>query len=75
MPKDKLVCMTEGCSNSARARGLCMKCYMAAHFRVKSGETSWSQLEALGMCKTAYASPRGPFATQFQRLTETAPDA
>ena len=50
-----LHCLIGGCNNAATCRGLCHSCYQQALKKIAKGETTWGQLEALGLCR----SPRG----------------
>jgi hypothetical protein len=47
--KEKKVCLSKGCEKKAKTRGLCPSCYNSANHIVKSGETSWDQLEEMGL--------------------------
>jgi hypothetical protein len=57
-------CLTEGCRSRSAAdcRGLCMKCYSAANKLVTEGQTTWEELESMGL-----ATPRSSsvFKTEF----------
>lgn len=44
-------CLIPNCKNRARTRGLCMRCYGVANYRVKTDKTSWEELEDLGLAK------------------------
>ena len=41
-------CLTPGCENSVRARGLCMRCYMAVYHQKKRENLNWRQLADQG---------------------------
>lgn len=41
------------------ARGLCRPCYMSARFQIKRGNTSWEELESLGLAKPSRRSATG----------------
>jgi hypothetical protein len=47
------VCIISGCSRPARTRGLCKRCYDAAHTRVKAGEYTWQQLADMGLARAS----------------------
>lgn len=47
--KDKIYCLIEECQNHAEKCGLCDTCYDLAEDLVMGGETSWPELQALGM--------------------------
>lgn len=49
--KKKSQCLTEGCRNEIRARGLCVPCYDSAEYFVASGQITWAQLEREGKAK------------------------
>ena len=62
-------CLTPTCSRPSRTRGLCISCYVAASRLIKSGETTWSELESLGMAKAAGEGDAGSKGKgQFSRL-------
>ena len=42
-------CLTPGCGNKIRSRGLCQNCYSAARLRVNSGVSTWEDLENSGL--------------------------
>lgn len=47
------VCLTPNCralaANQATFRGLCLQCYGQAKKMVEAGETTWEQLEEMGL--------------------------
>jgi hypothetical protein len=49
-------------------RGLCKRCYTHCHKRVKSGETTWAELEAAG--RALPALPQGKARRQGRRKTD-----
>jgi hypothetical protein len=51
-----------------RIRGLCNRCYTHCHKRVKSGETTWAELEAAG--RALPALPQGKARRQGRRKTD-----
>lgn len=46
-------CNVKGCKSPQYCRGLCRPCYEAARRRILTGETSWAELETLGMANRA----------------------
>lgn len=53
------------CEEEAVTRGLCRKCYSIARPRVKSGLTSWEELEALGYAAPKTRDTRTEFETKL----------
>lgn len=51
---DSETCRIGGCSNKPHARGLCHRCYRNAAAQVSRGQTSWHELEELGLIRPAY---------------------
>ncbi len=43
-------CKMAGCENPSDCRGLCKRCYQACREIVAGGKSSWSDLEAAGVC-------------------------
>lgn len=43
-------CIIPQCGNVRSARGLCAKCYSEANNAIKRKETSWKELQELGLC-------------------------
>jgi len=60
--KKKARCMIDGCTNPEARRGLCEGCYRSAYRKIKTGDTSWPQLERDGM-----ARPLAQGGTAFHR--------
>lgn len=55
----KKLCIIEGCDREASGgRGLCSACYQSLHRSVKAGDTTWDELERLGLCQARCRSPR-----------------
>jgi len=51
-----MICLTPGCGKGAAAalkRGLCMKCHSEAKKQVNAGNTTWEQLEQMGLAQPA----------------------
>jgi hypothetical protein len=49
----------------AASRGLCQRCYSQAYQRVRSGKTTWSELEASGLALPL--SPHGELRRRRKR--------
>jgi len=47
------ICMYPECGRKSKTRGLCLACYRAAAYLVKTGTVSWEQLEKDGKCKAS----------------------
>lgn len=43
------ICLTPGCGEKRNQRGLCTRCATTARNMVKAGETTWEELESLGL--------------------------
>lgn len=48
-----LTCVRPGCDRTHYARGLCYNCYMTALRLVKTGKTTWVELQDNGKCRPA----------------------
>ena len=68
MSGDSLAC--RGCGQAGNGcRGCCPRCYAGFRKRVKSGETTWAELEARGEVLPAQPQgARGRWAKGFDRL-------
>lgn len=68
-PKNENSCLIEGCSNfkSNGMKGLCSRCYREAKKRIDAGETTWDQLEGMGLCE----NPENPFSQAFNKAKES----
>lgn len=63
-------CLTSECNaavTNSDFKGLCLKCYSAAKKKVASGETTWEELEALGL---VMSKDETPFEAAFRRKKE-----
>lgn len=49
--KESTTCITPGCGNKDRSRGLCVNCYNTARNLVKVGRVTWEALEKKGKSK------------------------
>ena len=54
------------------ARGLCVDCYLAARYQIKSGKTTWEQLESLGLVAPKRRVKRNAFYDAFDAATQRA---
>lgn len=72
-------CMTEGCDRKAQYNGICSSCYGQAKKLIDEEETTWEELEAMGMVK----GKSKPFTLLFRKkklaekeaqLPETGPE-
>lgn len=51
-------CLRPGCPRKLYSRGLCAACYQSAHDLVRTGRTTWKQLEATGRARRPATGPR-----------------
>lgn len=65
--KKQKKCLTPGCVEDARCRGLCKACYSTARLRVSSGLNSWEQLENVGLVLPSKAPERTAFSTALEK--------
>jgi hypothetical protein len=61
-------CLITNCVRFPFSRGLCSACYTAARVAVKSGKTTWLDLETRGLAKVKAKRGRkhGAFVRAFQ---------
>jgi len=70
MAAKKIKCCVPECSGDRIAgRGLCAGCYTTARYLIRSGRTSWEQLEALGLATPKRAINTSPLLKAFERAT------
>ena len=60
-------CLTEKCSAQAAPmrRGLCTRCYRSAKKLVESGQTTWAELDGMGL-----AQSEDKFLVEFKKRKE-----
>lgn len=64
-------CLIDGCdSYNIEARGLCHGCYQKAMAMVQRRETTWEQLEQLGLVKPVRHN-KSPFREAFTKAVAT----
>lgn len=63
---EKPKCSIANCSGVSVVRGVCPSCYSAVSVRVKSGMTTWEELERLGIVKSP--KKRGPPGERGRRI-------
>lgn len=65
-------CIINGCQRPRFCRGLCRKCYRAAYQSVAIGQTSWEELQPLGLAHARDARGRhsGGGNLFYQALSE-----
>lgn len=56
-------CMIPNCGEKMMWKGLCNRCYGQAKYYIERGETTWSQLAAMGLCVTNSV----PFKNAFEK--------
>lgn len=63
-------CLIEGCNSKAKSRGLCVACYQTARQSVRTGKTTWADLEKVGLAKPSTRKHNGvsAFAAAFERV-------
>lgn len=49
--KDQVECMVPDCTEKARWKGICGKCYHQARELVHTNKTTWEELAEMGLCK------------------------
>jgi hypothetical protein len=59
-------CNTRDCGERAQHRGLCIKCYGEAKALVELGQTTWQELQELGLAD----GPNSRFDTDLKRRRE-----
>ena len=57
-------CITAGCRNLAKHRGLCPNCYTTAREIVKKNRATWDELVEMGLVQPA--RPRSCFVVAFE---------
>jgi len=62
-------CMSHGCTGRVAARCLCNDCYSTARYLIRSGKTSWDQLEAFGLAGPKRNVNASPLMRAFARIT------
>jgi len=60
MPKTKQECRIKGCTGKVHTRGVCFRCYRAAYRLVEREQTTWDELESMGLLATTKRSPNSP---------------
>jgi hypothetical protein len=64
-------CMVDQCKRPADTRGVCKSCYVHARVLVLSGETSWAELESMGLVMPAHKhAPKNPLKVAFLAALE-----
>lgn len=61
-------CLIVDCENKSDSRGLCQRCYAAAHKYVKQGKTTWGQLTKLGMAQGEPTQSKNAFTRAFEKV-------
>lgn len=63
------VCLVENCGRKVYARGLCGACIAKARRMVREGQSSWNEIERLGLIQPAAYRARGTsiFGQAFER--------
>lgn len=64
-------CLIQGCGKRTQSRGLCSSHYQVAVISVRNGETTWIELERLGMATIAKRAPRGKKRLAFDEQLAT----
>lgn len=66
MVESDYICKIEGCGKRAHTRGVCQNCYRKAANLVKNGETSWEELEEMGLVDSSKKTRSSAFAKMFE---------
>jgi hypothetical protein len=61
----KTTCLIRGCQNPVQGRGLCKACHSSAAHLIRTGTTTWEELEELGL---AIGKRESLFIQAFQRV-------
>lgn len=63
--------MIESCNRPTYARGLCNPCYMSARVMIASNDTTWPELEAMGIARQSFGKAvTNPFRVAFLAALE-----
>ena len=74
MAKTDGKCLCMACRDEEEhARGLGENCYRAALRKVNAGETTWEELEELGLARAPYATPRTKFDAVYEKAKRRKP--
>jgi hypothetical protein len=64
-------CMVEQCNRPAETRGVCKSCYAHARILVLGGDSTWQELESLGLVMPAHKHPtKNPLKAAFLAAIE-----
>lgn len=61
-------CLISDCENMSDSRGLCQRCYAAAHKYVKQGKTTWESLAKLGLAQGEPIVSKNAFTRAFEKV-------
>jgi hypothetical protein len=67
-------CIIKNCSNKAKIRGLCQRCYSVAVDLVKTKQTTWETLVSIGLAQESDRKKPQPFTVAFKeamKITHT----
>jgi hypothetical protein len=65
LPAGHRLCVTSNCNAAAIVgRGLCGKCYLTARYLIRTKQTTWDELEKMGLC-TPKRSKASLFLSEF----------
>lgn len=62
-PVDEAICITEGCGEQRRWKGLCGSCYGVAKNLILKKMTTWDELMDMGLC----VQDKKPFRVAFDK--------
>lgn len=64
-------CLIKDCGRPAETRGVCKSCYVHARVLVISGDSTWEELEQLGLVRPAHRhAPKNPLKVAFLAAIE-----
>jgi len=63
-------CIVADCKRPAQTRGVCGSCYVHARVMVLNNETSWQELEDMGLVKPAHHVAKNPLKVAFLSALE-----
>lgn len=66
-------CFVKTCNGtSIVGRGLCSRCYPTARYLVRTGKTTWEELEKMGLAKPKRSINASPLFDAFRRIKSKA---
>lgn len=64
-------CIVPDCKREPNGpRGCCASCYRTARLLVVTSQTTWDELEKLGLIRKSHELPRNPLLVAYQKAKE-----